>query len=61
MKIEKFRMENDIEHQTAERFLSGAFADKKAFGICIFVKGENTAGAIYQMYVKEDYQGKISV
>ncbi|WP_164723254.1 hypothetical protein [Chryseobacterium aureum] len=54
-------MENDIEHQTAERFLSGAFADKKAFGICIFVKEENTAGAIYQMYVNEDYQGKISV
>ena len=58
MKIEKFRMENDIERQTAERFVTGAFAGKELIGICTFVKEENTAGAIYQMYVKKEYQGK---
>ncbi|PRA92937.1 GNAT family N-acetyltransferase [Chryseobacterium sp. MYb7] len=58
LKIEKFRMENDIEEQTEERFVLGAFADKELIGICTFVKDENNIGNIYQMYVKKDYQGK---
>lgn len=58
LKIEKFRMENDIEQQTAERFVLGAFAEKKLIGICAFVKEENNVGTLYQMYVKKEYQGK---
>ncbi|CAI8873593.1 GNAT family N-acetyltransferase [Chryseobacterium sp. IT-36CA2] len=58
LKIEKFRMENDIEEQTEERFVLGAFADKELIGICTFVKDENNIGNIYQMYVKKEYQGK---
>lgn len=58
LKIEKFRMESDIEEQTAERFVLGAFADKELIGICTFVKDENDTGNIYQMYVKKEYQGK---
>lgn len=58
LKIEKFRMESDIEEQTAERFVLGAFVDKELIGICTFVKDENDTGNIYQMYVKKEYQGK---
>ncbi|RXM41268.1 N-acetyltransferase [Chryseobacterium sp. CH21] len=58
LKIEKFRMENDIEQQTAERFVLGAFADKEIIGICTFIKDENNTGNIYQMYVKKEFQGK---
>ncbi|RLJ32170.1 ribosomal protein S18 acetylase RimI-like enzyme [Chryseobacterium sp. 7] len=58
LKIDKFRMENDIEQQTAERFVLGAFDNKKLIGICAFVKEKNTIGAIYQMYVKKEYQGQ---
>ncbi|WP_083997413.1 GNAT family N-acetyltransferase [Chryseobacterium angstadtii] len=55
--IEKFRMESDIENQTRERFVVGALADGHLIGICAFVKEEH-AGHIYQMYVKESFQGK---
>lgn len=58
LNIEKFRMESDIEDQTPERFVFGAFADQKLIGICTFVKDENNTGNIYQMYVKKEFQGK---
>ncbi len=58
LKTEKFRMENDIELQTAERFVLGAFIEKQLIGICAFVKDETDTGNIYQMYVKREFQGK---
>lgn len=58
LQIEKFRLEGDIEHQTPGRFVIGAFDNQDMVGICVFVKEENAAGSIYQMYVKESYQGK---
>lgn len=58
LSIEKFRIESDIEEQTPERFVYGAFAQQKLVGICTFVKNENNTGSIYQMYVKREFQGK---
>lgn len=58
LKIEKFRMENDIENQTRDRFTTGAFSNDELVGICAFVKEEDHAGKIYQMYVKKGFQGK---
>lgn len=58
LKTEKFRIESDIEDQTPERFVYGAFTDQQLIGICVFVKGENKTGNIYQMYVKKDFQGQ---
>jgi ribosomal protein S18 acetylase RimI-like enzyme len=58
LEIEKFRMENDIENQLLERFVVGAFSDNELVGICAFVKEEEHTGHIYQMYIKEDFQGK---
>lgn len=58
LKIEKFRLENDIENQTQDRFVMGAFADEELIGICAFVKEEDNTGNIYQMYVKEHFQGR---
>ncbi|WP_265131544.1 GNAT family N-acetyltransferase [Chryseobacterium oranimense] len=58
LKTEKFRIEYDIENQLAERFVLGAFNEDQLIGICTFVKDENNRGNIYQMYVKEEYQGK---
>ncbi|KFF17843.1 GNAT family N-acetyltransferase [Chryseobacterium sp. JM1] len=58
LQIEKFRMESDIENQTQDRFVVGAFSDDELIGICAFVKEENHTGSIYQMYVKEHFQGK---
>lgn len=58
LKTEKLRLENDIENQLYERFVLGAFSGDQLVGICAFVKDENNTGTIYQMYVKEDHQGK---
>lgn len=58
LQIEKFRLESDIENQTPDRFVIGAFDDQHLVGICVFVKEENATGSIYQMYVRENYQGK---
>jgi ribosomal protein S18 acetylase RimI-like enzyme len=58
LSIEKFRIENDIEEQTPERFVYGAFAQQELVGICTFVKNEDSTGSIYQMYVKREFQGK---
>jgi ribosomal protein S18 acetylase RimI-like enzyme len=54
----KFRIESDIEGETPERFVYGAFAQDELVGICTFVKNENSTGSIYQMYVKKEFQGK---
>ncbi|AZA85188.1 N-acetyltransferase [Chryseobacterium lactis] len=58
LKIEKFRIEEDIENELPERFVFGAFSDGDLIGICTFVKDENQRGNLYQMYVKKDFQGK---
>ncbi|MFN1218789.1 GNAT family N-acetyltransferase [Chryseobacterium kwangjuense] len=58
LKIEKFRLETDIENQAQDRFVMGAFADADLVGICSFVKDENTHGNIYQMYIKREFQGR---
>lgn len=58
LQIEKFRMENDIENQLSERFVVGAFINNELVGICAFVKEEDHTGHIYQMYIKENFQGK---
>ncbi|MGN7757953.1 GNAT family N-acetyltransferase [Chryseobacterium sp. 22532] len=58
LKTEKFRIEYDIENQLTERFVLGAFNEDQLIGICTFVKDENDRGNIYQMYVKEEYQGR---
>lgn len=47
LRIEKFRLETDIENPTYDRFVMGAFADTNLVGICSFVKDENTHGNIY--------------
>ncbi|WP_249413582.1 GNAT family N-acetyltransferase [Chryseobacterium indologenes] len=58
LSIKKFRIESDIEEETPERFVYGAFAQNEIVGICTFVKNENNTGSIYQMYVKKEFQGK---
>lgn len=51
-------MEIDIETQTPEKFVIGAFADQKLIGLCAFVIDDNNVGNIYQMYIKKEFQGK---
>ncbi|BAP31134.1 GNAT family acetyltransferase [Chryseobacterium sp. StRB126] len=58
LNTEKLRMEIDIENQTPEKFVFGAFADQKLIGLCTFVKDEANSGNIYQMYVNKNFQGK---
>lgn len=58
LKTKKLRMEVDIENQTAEKFVFGAFTNQQLIGICAFVKHENHSGNIYQMYIKKDFQGQ---
>ncbi|PQA91190.1 hypothetical protein B0A69_18220 [Chryseobacterium shigense] len=58
LKIEKFRLESDIDEQNHNRFVLGAFTNEDLVGICAFVMDENGQGHIYQMYIKENFQGK---
>lgn len=58
LKTEKFRLEYDIENQASDRFVFGAYANHELIGICTFIKDQNNTGNIYQMYVKEEFQGK---
>lgn len=58
LKTEKFRIENDIENQSLDRFVFGAFANEELIGICAFAKDEKNTGNIYQMYVRMGFQGK---
>ncbi|WP_326984656.1 GNAT family N-acetyltransferase [Chryseobacterium sp. MYb264] len=57
VKDEKLRIESDIENQTKERFVVGAFHEDQLIGICTFVKDENCNGNIYEMYVQSEFQG----
>lgn len=58
LNTKKLRMEIDIENQTPEKFVFGAFADHALIGLCTFVKNEKNSGNIYQMYVQKRFQGK---
>lgn len=57
VKTDKLSIENDIENQTFNKFVCGAFFENKLIGICTFVKNELNIGNIYQMYVKPEFQG----
>lgn len=50
MKTDKLSIESDIENQTFNKFVCGAFFENKLIGICTFVKNEINSGNIYQMY-----------
>ncbi|WP_228425303.1 GNAT family N-acetyltransferase [Chryseobacterium jejuense] len=58
LNTEKLRMETDIENQTPEKFVLGAFINQKLIGLCVFVKNVDHSGSIYQMYVNKNFQGK---
>ncbi|AQX10603.1 hypothetical protein BAY32_15840 [Elizabethkingia ursingii] len=57
VKMEKLRLEEDIENQIPERFVTGAFVDNELSGICAFANFGNNTGNILQMYVKKGLQG----
>lgn len=57
-KQEKLTFETEIEKQSIERFVCGAFDHQKLIGICTFAKDKNDNGNIIQMFVKPDYQGQ---
>lgn len=57
VKTDKLSIESDIENQTFNKFVCGAFFENKLIGICTFVKNELNIGNIYQMYVKPEFQG----
>jgi ribosomal protein S18 acetylase RimI-like enzyme len=58
LNVEKLTLEDDIEKQTANKFVHGVFAHHKLIGICTFVKSDENIGNIYQMYVQKGFQGK---
>jgi len=58
LNVEKLTLENDIENQTANKFVHGVFVHHKLIGICTFVKSDENIGNIYQMYVQKGFQGK---
>ncbi|MDV2494451.1 GNAT family acetyltransferase [Elizabethkingia anophelis] len=55
VKIEKLRLEEDIETQMSERFVTGVFIDNELSGICAFVNLGNNTGNILQMYVRKGF------
>jgi len=55
---EKLGLESDIENETFEKFVYGAFSNNALIGICVLVKDEMNIGTIYQMYVQDSFQGK---
>ncbi len=57
MKIDKLSIESDIENQTSNTFVCGAFSDNQLIGIGVLVKNRVNVGNIYQMYVKPLFQG----
>lgn len=57
VKMEKLRLEEDIENQMPERFVTGVFIDNELSGICAFVNVGNNTGNILQMYVRKGFQG----
>ncbi|WP_300675125.1 GNAT family N-acetyltransferase [Soonwooa sp.] len=57
-KQKKLAFEIEIENQSIDRFVCGAFDDEKLIGICTFAKDKNGNGNIIQMFVKPEYQGQ---
>lgn len=53
--MEKLRLEEDIETQMSERFVTGVFIDNELSGICAFVNLGNNTGNILQMYVRKGF------
>ena len=58
VKQEKLAFETEIENQSIDRFVCGAFNDEKLIGICTFAKDKKDNGNIIQMFVKPEYQGQ---
>ncbi|MDV3665115.1 GNAT family N-acetyltransferase [Elizabethkingia anophelis] len=58
VKMEKLRLEEDIENQKPDRFVTGVFIDNELSGMCAFVNIGNNTGNILQMYVRKGFQGK---
>ena len=58
IETEELGLESDIENQTFEKFVYGAFSNNELIGICVLVKDEMNIGTIYQMYVQDSFQGK---
>lgn len=58
VKIDKFQMEEVIEKPIITQFVMGLFFEEILSGICVFIKKENHTAFIYQMYVREQLQGK---
>lgn len=58
LNTEKLSIESAIEEQIPDKLIWGAFSDQELIGICVFVKHDNHRGSLYQMYVKEMFQGK---
>ena len=58
VKQEKLAFETEIENQSINRFVCGAFDGEKLIGICTFAKDKNGKGNIIQMFVKPEYQGQ---
>jgi RimJ/RimL family protein N-acetyltransferase len=61
-KILKLRMQLNIEKESSDYFMFGAFADEELVGICGFVKESQRKirhkGVIVQMFVKAEFQGQ---
>ncbi len=55
---EKLKLEINIEQQTPDKFVMGAFVDAELIGMGVFILEENNSGGIYQMYVKEHFHRK---
>ena len=58
VKQEKLAFEIEIEKQSIDRFVCGAFDDEKLIGICTLAKDKYGNGNIIQMFVKPEYQGQ---
>jgi ribosomal protein S18 acetylase RimI-like enzyme len=57
VKLDKISIESDIENQTSDKFVCGAFLNNQLIGIGVLVKNAKDIGNIYQMYVKPEFQG----
>ena len=58
LQSETLGLEKDIENQTLEKFVYGAFLHNELIGICAVVKNAVNIVALYQMYVQEAFQGR---
>ncbi|WP_309426745.1 GNAT family N-acetyltransferase [Chryseobacterium sp.] len=58
LNTKKLKIEYDIENQTPGRLVFGAFDHEELIGICLFVANGSKTGHIYQIYVRQSYQGQ---